>query len=425
MRGHGLAGRRLASAAAGLTLFGLMAGVHADENSPRAGDGALSLRGDVWSGTRGLDDLGPVAALSAWGHYKLDAGAAGSVYADGWMRAAEVRDQDESIRDGRVRELYWRYDHGPVEVRAGRQIVVWGRADGFNPTDNLSPRDFTLLAPEDGDQRYGNLAVQCALSSERGKLMGLWFPRTESHIVPLQSIPAVYYSKEPSTEPAWAVKWEASASGLDGSLSYYHGADPMPDINFKSLTAGGLLIAVRNHRVDVLGADLSMTRGGVVWRAEAAYTWTESTGSQDFEHKKPQLWVVAGGEWSADGTATIGLQATYLGVSDYGSPDQVADPSLREIAWQQAVLSNQTSSSQTGITWRLANRWQNDSLSAELTGVAVWPTRSGVVRAKANYALDDHWQVQIGADHYYGPEQSFFGQLKKNQLVYLQTRYGF
>ena len=35
-----------------------------------------------------------------------------------------------------------------------------GRADRINPTDNLTPRDFTLLVPDDEDQRFGTAAIR-------------------------------------------------------------------------------------------------------------------------------------------------------------------------------------------------------------------------------------------------------------------------
>jgi hypothetical protein len=147
-------------------------------------------------------------------------------------------------------------------------------------------------------------------------------------------------------------------------------------------------------------------------------------GAGDFAHKKPQLWLVAGGEWRLDHGATLGIQTILQHVKDFQSPDTIADPIAREIGWRQAATSNQTSATQRGLTWRLAGRWRNDTLTAEVNGVVMYPSRSGLWRTKLGYAIDDHWHVQAGTDYYFGPEQSFFGQLGRNRLAYVQLRYG-
>jgi hypothetical protein len=45
-------------------------------------------------------------------------------------------------------------------LRIGEQIIAWGRADGINPTDNLTPRDFVVLLPPEEDQRFGTTAIK-------------------------------------------------------------------------------------------------------------------------------------------------------------------------------------------------------------------------------------------------------------------------
>ena len=56
---------------------------------------------------------------------------------------------------------------GRLDVRAGRQIIAWGRADGVNPTDNLSGQDLTLLVPDDVDRRLGTTAVRASYYARR------------------------------------------------------------------------------------------------------------------------------------------------------------------------------------------------------------------------------------------------------------------
>lgn len=394
--------------------------VNAEDLADRI-DASLSLRSDVWSGSRQLDGEQGIAQIGVWGRAKLDLDTAGTVAASGWL--TDRSGQDAGMSHRRVRELYWRYRNGPAELKIGRQMVVWGRADGLNPTDNLSPRDFTLLAPEDGDLRYGNEAVQLAVDTTIGNFSGLFFPRAASHTIPLEPLPNVLYSVEkPSGRSQWALKWDASGEGVDGSLSYFHGVDPMPDLSLKTVGPAGVAITVSNHPVSILGADLSMTHRGVVWRAEMAWMRTDSVGKNDFTHKKPQIWLVAGGEWNLGNSTTLGIQGTLLHVMDFQNPDDIADPIFRQVAQRQVRVSNQSAVTQSGITWRLARNWWNDTLLIETSGVLLWTSGSGVWRTKIAYALTDHWQLQAGTDYYFGPDTTFFGQLRKNRLLYVQAR---
>ena len=63
---------------------------------------------------------------------------------------------------GELREAFVDVRLGRLDLRAGRQIIAWGRADGVNPTDNLSGQDLTLLVPDDDDRRLGTTAVRAS-----------------------------------------------------------------------------------------------------------------------------------------------------------------------------------------------------------------------------------------------------------------------
>lgn len=400
---------------------------HAAEPAERAEladslDTTLSLRTALWSGSRRLDDQSATSVVSAWGRANFKSDSLGSVSADGWIGRSSPGAEPRS----RLRELYWSYQAERMQLKIGRQMNVWGRADGINPTDNLTPHDYTLLTPEDGDQRHGRDAVQADLELDAGHVFGWWSPSAAGNTVPLPALAGVRYLAPTATDTRqWALKWELNHDGIDGSLSYYHGSDLMPDMMIAGVDAQGWIVAQRNHPSRVLGADFSLSSNSVIWRAEAAYSRTDSAGPDDFNHKKPQLRLVGGPEFSFGSTTTLGLQAVWQKVSDFSSPDRVAQPLLREQAWQQSALSNQTSANQAGFTWRLASRWWNDTLLAETSGALITTDSSGVWRTKLSYALDDHWSLRAGSDAYFGPSHSFYGKLAMNRVLYAQLRYGF
>ena len=385
-------------------------------------DGSLSVRLEGWTGDGQLSDRAGLAALSLWGRSNIDFGDAGQLVGQGWLREST---RDDGAPRGRMRELYWRRDFGPATLRVGRQMLVWGRADGLNPTDNLSPRDFTLLTPEVGDQRHGNEAVSVSLPVGSGELTMAWFPKAASHTIPLPEIPGVRYVVEsPPRESQWAMKWDVLGDGIDWSVSYFDGHDPWPDFNIASVSASGVEVALRNQRTRVLGADMSLVRDRVVWRAEAAWSRTQSEGPQDFLHKKPQLWFVGGGEWELHSGATLGLQLTVKRVFDFAPVETLSSPIEREVARIQTATAAQSSRYQAGLVWRLARRWYQDRLRAEASGVTLGPHCNGSFRAQLEYAITDRWTFQTGVVSAFGAQGTTFGQLERNRLAFVQLRFG-
>ena len=50
---------------------------------------------------------------------------------------------DGTANEGRLIEAYATVHFSKSDLRIGKQIVAWGRADGINPTDNLTPPTLT------------------------------------------------------------------------------------------------------------------------------------------------------------------------------------------------------------------------------------------------------------------------------------------
>lgn len=72
----------------------------------------------------------------------------------------------------------------------------------------------------------------------------------------------------------------------------------MPDLSLQSLSPTGATLQLKNNPMSVYGFDFSYNHNDLVWRGEAAYTKTDSNGSEDLIHKKNNLTVVMGPEWS-------------------------------------------------------------------------------------------------------------------------------
>jgi hypothetical protein len=389
-------------------------------------DYGLALDGAYYSGTRLLDDETSVYALVLQPRMKWTAPGGGSLNARARLQQLSTPDADARHLRTRatVQEAYWSDSHGAWSFSAGRQRVAWGRADGINPTDNLSPRDFTRLSFEDSDLREGRDLVQAAWSNDTHRVSMWVAAETEGHQVPMALPPGVPLKPlRHDYQPTLALRWDMSLAGLDASVSWLDGADLWPDL---SPEAGGG-IAQTQHRQRVIGADMALTRGAFVWRAEAAALHTDADPDDPWR-KHDQISMVGGPEWSS-GPWTVGAQALWRRVPNWRSPDRLsAQPVLQALAWQQAVLSQQDRPTQSGLTWRLA--WRDDGLGrwVEATGLWIAQTRSGLVRLRAQTsgvgALQG-WTFSAGVERLFGDEHSFFGALARNRFWTVQARKSF
>jgi len=96
---------------------------------------------------------------------------------------------------------------------------------------------------------------------------------------------------------------------------------------------------------------------------------------------------------------------------------------LRELALRQALISNQRDAQQAGATVRVAQKWWNDTLEAELIGVAWFARGDFLVRPRVRYAANDRLRFSLGSDLYRGPADSFFGSLRNLSTTFVEMQY--
>lgn len=421
--------RTLTASRACRTLAALAALLAAGLGPPAASGEELtfggSLRGAYWTSSRNLDHREhlPVAAL--WLHGRWNPDPVASVVVDGWVRNDDLFHEEATA--GKLREGYLDLRAGPVDVRLGKQIIAWGRADRINPTDTLTPRDFTLLVPEDGDQRFGATGIKATGQRAGFVVTGVVLPIFEPHVIPLRRPPpgATLRERNPD-DPVLqgAVKIEQSGGPVDWSVSYFDGYDLYPDLQLAGIRATGLDLVLTHHRVRVVGIDAATPVGPYTVRGEAAYTFTEHARRGD-QIKSPFFFMVIGGDRTLPGAVYVNLQYVLRVISDFESPADVEDPVRRALALEQALINDQLDEVKHAIALRVSTTWLHETLRGEMTAI-VSPTRGDyALRAKMTYALTDHVKVTAGGDLFGGRTRSVFGRLRDTSTAYLEVRWDF
>jgi hypothetical protein len=388
----------------------------------KAVDATGSLRWGYWRSSRRLDDDKDLVPSSIWATASARSSYASLLF-DGWLQYGSTEaSQDRS----ELREAYVDVPLGQhLHARVGRQQLAWGRADKLNPTDNVSPRDYTLMSSEDDDQRYGADALKLDWDVSNFTATGLWIPRFEPTSVPFPAaVPLPVQSSVHHNQPGqWAAKLDRSGGTVDWSLSYYQGQDLTPDLGLQAGPAPTLLLS--HHPVRVWGSDMASVVGRYGFRAELAYTQTANSDGSNPYIKSPFVYLVAGVERSV--LADVNINVQYFGrrLLHHQPPESYADPNVQQVATQQDVLNSQLDATQHGATVRISKDWLNDTLKTEFIGAISVPHRSYAAMPKVVYALNDHWKIAVGADVMNGNQEGVFGRLRSNNGVHLELRRSF
>jgi len=393
----------------------------------------VTLRTGLWSSTRELDADGPFGAAMLWGKVARPITDRASFLVDGWTSLRGPF--DEGRARGELREAFVTFASGPIELRAGRQIIAWGRADGINPTDNLTPQDLTLLAPDDSDRRLGSTAVRVTYSFRDISATAIWLPEFRSHRIP---VPAGLGDID-GAETEWgakqfALRIEQTGRAIDWSVSAFRGRDLGPDLGPSGHQAIGpsgqqasseSALSLAHHDVRVIGADAAGNVGRFGLRGEVAYTDTEDSDGTNPFVKNPFLAAVAGADRTYREHLNINVQYLYRFVAHFRSPDPDAPVFMNLVAAEQAALSGQTRRHQHGASARISYKWFHDTLEAEVAAAGYAQPRGYTLRPKVTYALSDRVKLLVGGELYRGDAASVFGMMRRNSGGFAEVRWSF
>jgi hypothetical protein len=367
---------------------------------------------------------------------KATAGNRGMAFTD--IRFRTGTEYGTPFNDFDIREAYadlyvWKFD-----IRIGKQISSWGRTDGFNPTDNLTPRNYFIRSSDPDDMRMGNLMA-------RVRLTPFEFLKIEADIVPWYN-PSLYrfdlvempefvtigdpvhpgFQRDKST---FAIKADLICSKIEGSVSWFSGYDAMPVLGIGSLpsppfTDFNLALVQRPFSQQTLGADLAtiILKTGI--RAE--FTW-----KQPIQPEEPDpLLPVEEVQWALSLDREFGpfrIIAAYNGkfIPDFipadppaaFDPAYLADPAIwsqlgslltSQIGYYNRILFDQTHEwSHTCLIHPSVSLF-HETLDLELTALYNFATDEYLVYPMISWKVADGAEANLGYQYYFGDENTRF-----------------
>lgn len=418
---------------AGLLLLGLAACAGAgadmlDDVGARAADAGVSssLRLGYWRSSRTVDGRENLAPATLWLRERHTFDAGPSVVAEGWLESVDL--SRASNPETELREFYLRDEIGGFDIRIGRQIVAWGRADRINPTDNLTSRDLSRTFPDDDDLRRGSGMLRVSHPLGDGlDVQAYWIPEFRPEVHPLAERIGPFTlvgDKHPDNIGQGALKLDGSQGGFDWSVSYFDGYDPSGDL--RASDARRRFELVRTYaRNRTVGADLATVRWGFNLRAEAAYTDFPERERDDLS-KQPFFFAVIGGDRNLGEQFNVNVQYIVRHVTNHRSPDEdIVNPYLRGIALINAIEGGQRDEVQNGASVRMAWTRPDQLLRAEVFGIEDFTHHDGVLRALVRYEATDTLRVSVGYEWNHGESDSLFGSRRVNNGAFLELRLGY
>ncbi|HVV50654.1 MAG TPA: DUF1302 family protein, partial [Polyangia bacterium] len=417
-----------------------------------------------------VNDQNAAELKSGYGELDLTLRTQKETYGDGFAEARLRYGLQGDGTQGTVvdlREAYVNAYLGPIDLRLGQQIIVWGRADALNPTNNLTPVDFRIRSPLEDDLRLGNAGARAFLHLAPSlRLEGVWMPIYLPTELPAVALPQ-YVSYGAPTFPSVnlkngteGVRLHLERAAFDMSVSYVHGFAPLPGLTMSQLTLTAdpntgaadpnnppsIVISRTAYQQQVLGGDFSTTlgefgtlRGEVAYRRP--YDWD---GPADHHVAYPDLQYVVGADHAFGPLSVI---AQYMGryVFDW---QQQSGPSMTTLnpavlptisdttlvtSFVNAVLAkdNQILFSQTARVQHLGTlrfEWLalHETLSISSLCLFNFTTHEWLVTPRIAYRLSDAMTAYVGAQVFHGPPDTLFGIVDAElSSGYVELRYTF
>jgi hypothetical protein len=444
------------------------------------GSGLSSLGFELGGYVRGAAFIGPVPGKrqtelkAAYGEFALQLRTPKESFGDGY---ADVRFR-YGTQDGSnqlaidLHEAYVNAYMGPIDLRLGQQIIVWGRSDAFSPTNNLTSADLRIRSPQEDDKRQGNLSARAFLNLNPVRIEGVWLPVYRATEFPPVELPdPVHFGEDVYPPPklangTLAGRVHLNIPAFEMSLSYVRGYAPLPGLAYNRAVIqtdpsgkhqdNQILISRVAYRQQVFGVDFATTLGDVMGlKAEGAFRLPNGWETH-INVPKPDIQYVLGldktiGEFSmiaqymgryvlswknypdkpadTDGFQSI-VEPDDLDPSknayDEAKANKISDGVNTELAYRNQGIFQQRAQLQHLASVRLELLTLHDTLSISALGMMNFTTQEWLAFPKVVYKFTDHLTASVGGEIYSGPEGTLLDVIEPTlNAGYVELRVGF
>jgi hypothetical protein len=264
-----------------------------------------------------------------------------------------------------------------LDLKIGRQIIVWGKSDNIRITDILNPMDFTTPGMTDiKDLRLGRFMMKANYTVQTWDLSAIIL--RENRYSKMPKLGSEYYLPKvfPSEEDEIGFAFSASKNLQGQDIAFYTSNDYVDNTTYKT---------------NMLGMAYNKVIQQYLIKTELAYF--DNYDSNTIDSRVDSL---------------IGIE--YNGISDGSISFEMANKT-DEI--QYALRFTQSYINQTLDFTALYNGYGKD-----LEG-------GGFIRVWSDYAIDDKFSTSFGIIDYLGGDKQNFEAIKDNDRLFASMTYNF
>lgn len=330
-----------------------------------------------------------------------------------------------------LREAYMDMYFEKMDLRIGKQQIIWGKADGVFITDIISPKDMSeFLLPDFSEIRLGITSLKADYYFGDNTFEFVWVPSFTSTIMPDEN--SIWRPKMSfPVNPNWNfskkdveknlenselfAKFSAMSSAIDFEFmgAYMWDDDPAmdikPTIDPTTHQISSLIVTPQHHRLSVTGGSFSTTVGDFVIRGEGAYYF---------------------GKYFSTDNLTVNdglLEKDYLHYL-LGIDTSLWDIKLSSQFVQQAILdyddSIKNDEFDNTVTFLASETFLRETLRTELFAYIGLNDEDALIRPKLIYNFADGFDITVGANIFTG-NKGKFGQYDNNDMIFSKIKYSF
>ncbi len=350
--------------------------------------------------------------------------------------------KDEYQAQENVRELYLQRNFDNLSIKAGKQLVIWGKADGAVITDIMSPRDltesvFTSLedarigqtmlvfdyyyrgvenAEAETAQRQWTLVLNPDVKVNKLAAAGHPYAFNFSSLLGSSSGSAEAFNEDFIQDDKPSFSWADMEVGLRWNQSWgktdvsFMAAEVNEDLGNYRFDPASAAVTAEYPRYQMIGGGFNWGHNGFVWKGELGFknnrqfTLTDLTVPS--EH---QVWDTAVGfDYEANGAYSFSLELTNQHILDW-------DSSLLFMRRDETILYG---------VWR--KTWLNEILTTQYTAMLQLQDREALHRWEFIYDVSDHWNLELQLDYFATKEtMTLLGQLEDKNRIALEATFDF
>jgi len=330
-----------------------------------------------------------------------------------------------------LREAYLDLRFDNMDLRVGKQQIIYGKAEGVFITDVVSPKDLReFLLPDFDEIRMGVTSVKLNYYFGNSTIEAVWAPvftptqmpddgSIWSPSMPFPITPTFDYSTAelaPKFENSeYFLRFSSMSSKADFEIvgGYFWADDPTMHITKQidpaTMQLTGLIVRPEYHRLAMGGASIAIPLGPLVIRSEGGYFagkyfQTETPTIPDATIEKDYLHYMVGVDYTLAG---VRLSAQFI-------QENILD-------YEEGIRNDEFENT---MTFLAKKDFLRERLWLEFFAYIGLNNGDALMRPKVSYSFADGFDVQLGANIFAGTEGRF-GQFNKNDMVYMKLKYSF